>query len=401
MISVNTVFKDEEIKGCWFHFCQAVKRKLFSFGLKARYNNNWDFRFWVRRFLILPLIPLDHLESAFEIIIDQMPNSDELSITKFVKYFIKQWINGQFSPTIWNHHQTDKRRTNNDVEGFHSGLAKSSLNVHPKVDEMIKQIKLIDGKSRDSFYKAQSSSTDQLQKQNEFNKNLNIELVHQEYYCKEITFEQYFEKLAHQILNQYETVLGKTENLNIEEIESLPNDEMSNLKCKTDKLVNTYKEAFFIKIFDKIYGKKYELVENKMKQNEDEPAITVKTKAIKRKVNQEATVMSKKLCVKVKQEVISANSIENPIILNVTDTELVQNGDTLCLSETTWLRSSHIDHALDFLNYQFNRPYQEISYWPTWKLQKLFGETDEVCIDPNADHVFILNVNNMHWYWNK
>ncbi|CAF0952791.1 unnamed protein product [Brachionus calyciflorus] len=91
---------------------------------------------------------LDRLQQNYD-----NPSSDE-KIIKFIKYFIKQWLNGSVSPTIWNHHQTDKRRTNNDVERFHSGLSRSNITVHPRVDETKKQIKLIDSKARDVFYKS-------------------------------------------------------------------------------------------------------------------------------------------------------------------------------------------------------------------------------------------------------
>ena len=33
---------------------------------------------------------------------------------------MSQWLNGEISPKILNHHKSEKRRTNNDLEGFHS-----------------------------------------------------------------------------------------------------------------------------------------------------------------------------------------------------------------------------------------------------------------------------------------
>ena len=85
-------------------------------------------------------------------IFHKIPMVSDIKQAKFLHYFIKQWLNDSLSIAVWNHHQTDKRRTNNDVEGFHSGLWKSNLNVHPRVDEIIQQIKLIDAKSRDILF---------------------------------------------------------------------------------------------------------------------------------------------------------------------------------------------------------------------------------------------------------
>ena len=56
------------IKGCWFHFCQAILRKIGQLGLKEEYNNNFNFRFWVKQFMALALIPLSKLEEAINII---------------------------------------------------------------------------------------------------------------------------------------------------------------------------------------------------------------------------------------------------------------------------------------------------------------------------------------------
>ena len=97
LISINTVFKDVEIKGCWFHYCQAIKRNLFAFGLKKRYVSDWNFRFWIRRILVLPLIQVEYLEQAFKIIVKELPSNDS-NIIKFIRYFISQWLSGQMSP---------------------------------------------------------------------------------------------------------------------------------------------------------------------------------------------------------------------------------------------------------------------------------------------------------------
>ncbi|RNA06703.1 hypothetical protein BpHYR1_026699 [Brachionus plicatilis] len=109
MVIVNTIFKEVEIKGCW-------------------YQNDWGFRFWKKHFLALALIPIEFLQRGFQVIINQMPDQND-NIVKFIQYFINQWVNGKISPTIWNHQRTDKRRSNNDVEGFHSVVKKSSLKV--------------------------------------------------------------------------------------------------------------------------------------------------------------------------------------------------------------------------------------------------------------------------------
>ena len=57
-----------EIKGCWFHFCQAILRKVNEIGLKISYQNSYQFRFWIKRFMALALIPIDKLKDGINII---------------------------------------------------------------------------------------------------------------------------------------------------------------------------------------------------------------------------------------------------------------------------------------------------------------------------------------------
>ena len=39
------------IKGCWFHFCQALLRQIGEIGLRNNYNQSFQFKFWVKRFM--------------------------------------------------------------------------------------------------------------------------------------------------------------------------------------------------------------------------------------------------------------------------------------------------------------------------------------------------------------
>ncbi|CAF1014771.1 unnamed protein product [Brachionus calyciflorus] len=149
MKSVNSVFPDVILKGCWFHYSQAIRKNLFSLGFKFNYLNDWKFKFWVKRFISIPLIPVENIIQAFNIIIEEIPLNDE-KIINFIKYYQKQWLNGSISPEIWNHHDSQKR-TNNDLEGYHSKLTKFLPKYHPKFSDMITCIKKEDVKTRNVY----------------------------------------------------------------------------------------------------------------------------------------------------------------------------------------------------------------------------------------------------------
>ncbi len=115
-------FDNISIKGCWFHYVQCIVRRIRHDGLIQRYENDYAFRVWVKQFTALAMIRTDSLEEAFEINLNTCPDLNDTSIQKFLSYFINEWLVGQVSPDVWNHHQR-QRRTNNDLE-HHPNLAK-------------------------------------------------------------------------------------------------------------------------------------------------------------------------------------------------------------------------------------------------------------------------------------
>lgn len=134
-----SVFSDVLLKGCCSHYSQAIRRKTFLIGVKTNYLNVFKFKFWVKRFIALALIPIDKLKDAMDIIIQKIPSTDDKLII-FITYFNNQWLNGFISPEIWNHRYSQKR-TNNNVEGFHSKLTKIIPKYHSKFSEMVNCIK--------------------------------------------------------------------------------------------------------------------------------------------------------------------------------------------------------------------------------------------------------------------
>lgn len=57
MKSVANNFGQEAVKGCLFHYCQAVIRNVRKCGLMSAYNEKGIVNQWIRRLLALPLLP--------------------------------------------------------------------------------------------------------------------------------------------------------------------------------------------------------------------------------------------------------------------------------------------------------------------------------------------------------
>ncbi|CAF1126816.1 unnamed protein product [Brachionus calyciflorus] len=106
---------------------------------------------------------------------------------------------------------------------------------------------MIDARTRDMFYKLKASHSDKQPNTSEFNKNLKIELLHEEFHQSQITFEEYFEKLTHQMLNPYEQYLDCNNDIEIEQVEEVVAnmEESTNVRFKTDKEIGSFDSICF------------------------------------------------------------------------------------------------------------------------------------------------------------
>ena len=64
--AIREVLPGVAIRGCLFHFTQAVWRKVQEFGLATVYHADDDTRLYVRKLMALPLVPKEHIRPLFE-----------------------------------------------------------------------------------------------------------------------------------------------------------------------------------------------------------------------------------------------------------------------------------------------------------------------------------------------
>ncbi|XP_071104166.1 uncharacterized protein [Haliotis cracherodii] len=62
--ALRTEFQGSDIKGCFFHFTQAIWRKTQELGLAVGYRDNPLVEQWIRRAAALPLLPLQQVQDA-------------------------------------------------------------------------------------------------------------------------------------------------------------------------------------------------------------------------------------------------------------------------------------------------------------------------------------------------
>ncbi len=72
------------IKGCWFHFRQAIFNKIKEFGLQILYNQN-EYKEWFNMFGALALVPIEYIEAGLNIIKSLTPNNSKCKM--LILYF--------------------------------------------------------------------------------------------------------------------------------------------------------------------------------------------------------------------------------------------------------------------------------------------------------------------------
>jgi len=151
MTSARVSFPEADVKGCYFHLCQSLIRKVNSVGLKNAYESNINTKLMLKSLCALAFVPGSDVRNVFDIVAATFP--DEESYNDILTYFLSTYIEGavgrppQFPIGCWNHvdaaaEQTPK--TTNCCEGFHNALNAIFHCSHPSVWN------LFDGLRRDA-----------------------------------------------------------------------------------------------------------------------------------------------------------------------------------------------------------------------------------------------------------
>jgi len=135
--ALSQVFPTVRVKGCSFHFRQAMMRRMQREGLKAAYEvDESAVRVWLRRIMAMTMLPAFAIPLMWEHMRFPPKSGDLLTDAKsssFAAYVGSTWIDGEFPPSMWSHFDNLGPRTTNLAEGWHNGL-NSSLGVsHPSL----------------------------------------------------------------------------------------------------------------------------------------------------------------------------------------------------------------------------------------------------------------------------
>lgn len=93
--AIRTEFPNSKLSGCWFHFCQAVRRRITTTNneLASYIRQNKQASFNYHKILTLPLLPASHILESFKKIQKDIESFDHhFKFASFLEYFEGQWL---------------------------------------------------------------------------------------------------------------------------------------------------------------------------------------------------------------------------------------------------------------------------------------------------------------------
>jgi hypothetical protein len=114
--ALRQIFPSAALRGCSFHWAQAVQRHVQELGLSATYRERGTVHTLIRKLLALPFMPGQHISRAFNRL-RQRADTSSKPVADLFTYINDQWIESSlWSPEEWSVYRQPVR-TNNDTEG--------------------------------------------------------------------------------------------------------------------------------------------------------------------------------------------------------------------------------------------------------------------------------------------
>ena len=127
--AMRAVWVNARVRGCWFHFCQCIYRKVQALKLVKSFYEHYQVQKMVKRLMCLPLIDANNIPMVFDRLRDDKYQdiiADNPVVKALFDYFEKQWIRGTgtgFKPEDYSVFR-QLIRTTNIVESWNGSIFK-------------------------------------------------------------------------------------------------------------------------------------------------------------------------------------------------------------------------------------------------------------------------------------
>ncbi|CAM4971374.1 unnamed protein product [Rotaria socialis] len=145
-VAVKNVFYKHcphiQVKGCLFHYGQALFRNFMKLNLKTPFQADESLRNWFRSFAAIALLPETDMEEANQYLRTTKPLLYEKQIDSFLEYHDRTYgIQSSFPPKMYNHYRNLNPRTINYLEGRHNKWKKRAIKPHNDIYACIDMFK--------------------------------------------------------------------------------------------------------------------------------------------------------------------------------------------------------------------------------------------------------------------
>ncbi|KAL2631004.1 hypothetical protein R1flu_015690 [Riccia fluitans] len=133
--AIHDEFPQSFHHGCYFHFTQAIWRKIQQMGLTTVYTNNESIKGRIRQLMALGFLPVPRIREGLQAIIDSLSNAKYDILESLFQYFVSWWCE-RIPLSMWNVHGI-QRRTNNNCEGWHNKFNRKVNHHHLDIWRLI------------------------------------------------------------------------------------------------------------------------------------------------------------------------------------------------------------------------------------------------------------------------
>lgn len=91
--SVREKFPKTDLRGCWFHYCKAIRSKFIELGMRPLISRHSEASKYYRQIKNLPLLPATDIESGFSYIEKEIKRNGLYGVFEnFLQYFKNFWL---------------------------------------------------------------------------------------------------------------------------------------------------------------------------------------------------------------------------------------------------------------------------------------------------------------------